>query len=658
MVACKLEAAVGLRAVTNAAISHGWARGTRLAVKDAMTGFARPAGIALILVAILGSGRHASAGVTERARYEAVLEAGGDWLMAATNDEGLLAWGESYVMMSLVAMYRATGEVTYLDELCRHADRVLASTDQARGVTDYRGESLTCWQATRADYTAEPYCFAVHTGMIASPMVDAAALIIASPDLAAHVTYDRTTLGAKADAYVAAGRAAAAVHADEWRESGADQGYYIFRPDMDFYPQAGQVVPLNMMNAMGLLHIALYQATGDPADLDHARRLANYFAAQLTVATDGGYAWNYRPGSYVAPGEDVSHAALNVDFAVRAATAGIVFDKSDLARMATTFWRVWIDNAHSYDRVGGSGSQNGGRYRMQLGRWAVLAGSDPSIHAAVRDLYATLDTTSSGSLLLAMALLAATDLPVRSFDFYVTDWRDDGDERTTTAANANVTVLPDDVTAPQMFRLRYRSAVPFDVEQYDGDKYHVVAELAATGDAMAVAHIAYRPEFYADYNGRGALFQLSTGAGLVVAEPLPAEPPVFASTPAATVTIGQRYDYAPVIDGPGLLRFSLERPPQLDATFDSSTGEVSFTAPTEGAYQLALEVESDHGSDRQVWTVEITAADDDTGDTDQPPAETTMGGCSSGGAAGGGPPALVLLLLLSVAGRLLSRAKG
>lgn len=586
------------------------------------------AGLALVMV--LGSAP-TEAGVTQRARYDAVLAAGGDWLMADTNDTGLLAWGESYVMMSLVAAFRATGEVAYLDELARHADRVLESTDAARGAVDYRGEALTCWQATDPRYTAEPYCFAVHTGMIASPMVEAAALILADPELAAHPSYDGATLGDKAGRYVDAGRAAVAVHADEWRQSGDDLGYYVFRPDMDFYPGAGQVVPLNMMNAMGLLHIALYEATGDAAAKEHARRLANHLRASLSLAGDGGYRWNYRAGPYTAPGEDVSHAALNVAFAARAAAAGIVFGDEDLARLAQTFRRVWIDQTRSYDHVGGTGSQNGGPYRLQLGRWAVLAPVDPSIHAAIRDLYARLDDTSSGSLLLAMALLAATDLPVRGFDFYVADWADAGDERETTAANANLVVAPDDPARPQLFRLRYRSAVPLVIEQYDGEQYHPVAELAATGGELATAHVAYHPELYSDYGGRGALFQITGPAGVVVAEPEPAEPPVFSSTPPATGAAGEIYEYRPVVDGPGPLRFALEAPPELAVDFDASTGAVSFAADA-GTYELSLAVESDHGVARQSWAVEVGGKEDDGGDA-MADADGSAGCHAAGGAA-------------------------
>jgi hypothetical protein len=56
-----------------------------------------------------------------------------------------LAWGESYIMMSYVEMYRATKDTHYLDKLADHADCVLASRDDSRGFRDYSGRSRAAW---------------------------------------------------------------------------------------------------------------------------------------------------------------------------------------------------------------------------------------------------------------------------------------------------------------------------------------------------------------------------------------------------------------------------------------------------------------------------------------------------------------------------------
>src|SRR5678816_1893848 len=120
---------------------------------------------------------------------------------------------------------------------------------------------------------------------------------------------------------------------------------------------------------------------------DRATALATRFRAQITSGGDGALLWNYGAGAYNSPGEDISHAAINVDFAVLAAQHGIVFDENDLAAFATTFReRVYVDDATFADHVGG-GSTNDDSYRAQIGRWLVLAPWSATTYAAVRDAY-------------------------------------------------------------------------------------------------------------------------------------------------------------------------------------------------------------------------------------------------------------------------------
>jgi hypothetical protein len=69
----------------------------------------------------------------------------------ANNDQGALAWGESYVLQAYLLMYQATHRRRYLDKFVAQADRVLAQRDSVRGVTDYLGRSLPAWR------TANPY---------------------------------------------------------------------------------------------------------------------------------------------------------------------------------------------------------------------------------------------------------------------------------------------------------------------------------------------------------------------------------------------------------------------------------------------------------------------------------------------------------------------
>lgn len=86
------------------------------------------------------------------ATFDALDAAGGDWAMYATNETGAYAWQEAYVLRAYLAMYRATGDTRYLDKFVLHANAVVARTDKARGVPDYRGRSLPAWR-TGGSYT-------------------------------------------------------------------------------------------------------------------------------------------------------------------------------------------------------------------------------------------------------------------------------------------------------------------------------------------------------------------------------------------------------------------------------------------------------------------------------------------------------------------------
>ncbi len=63
-----------------------------------------------------------------------------------------IAWGESYITIAYVDMYRVTGDTYYLDKLVNHADHVIAQRDDNRGFKDYSGRSRAAWSVA-GEYT-------------------------------------------------------------------------------------------------------------------------------------------------------------------------------------------------------------------------------------------------------------------------------------------------------------------------------------------------------------------------------------------------------------------------------------------------------------------------------------------------------------------------
>src|SRR5579872_2467853 len=229
------------------------------------------------------------------------------------NGSGTLAWSEGLILQSYAEMYRATGDTAYLDRLVAHFDRMLTNRDDARHVNDfYRRTSLAGWGSD--EYSkGRWHVWAVHTGMICLGPIDFVALVKAEGRL--HKRY-----AAKADEYLARIEQSVAAHDPDWRDGpGAEEGYY--------HDPAIGPLPLNQQNALGLVQLGLYLVTRDHVYKDRVTRLANYFRNRLRRQPDGAYDWAYAPPlrTHGQGSEDISHAAINIEFAFRCRFAHIVF---------------------------------------------------------------------------------------------------------------------------------------------------------------------------------------------------------------------------------------------------------------------------------------------------------------------------------------------
>jgi MYXO-CTERM domain-containing protein len=622
-------------------------------------------------------------GVSARWAYEDAYDNvnGGDWYRDSDNETATLAWGESYVMMSIAALYRATGDPVYLDRLAWHVDGVLANRDDARGVTDYRGVSGACWQNQHYQPANEPYCYVVHTGMLTWPMVEYARLVYAQ-GLESEVAPDGETYGAKAGRYVVAAEQSVAYHDDQWSAS----GYYFFRSDAAFLSFPGTDLPLNQSNALGRTLLALYELTSTPAYLDKATALAIRFRNQCTTAADGALLWNYWGGTYSGDGEDISHAALNVGFAVMAQQHGVGFSSADVDAMAATFTeRIYVDDATFSDHVGG-GAVNGSSYRPQVGRWVVLTPRRSTVYTAVRDLYErdyAASGVGSGSLLYGWALLAEFELPLCVHFFYSVDWDDQGPHREATAYGANLLTEPPALTSGCMIPLQVDVPRQTVTAQWDGSSYHRVAEWQPTS-GFVLRRFGYETAWPFVYSQNGVLFQFEdtfvAGDGILVMEPGPFVTPTIDSNPPTTLEVGQTLAYAATGSGDAPLWWSLDVFPP-GARVDAATGAVTWTTVEPGAVNFVLRLENDWGTDEPRFWVNVTdppgpdAGPDDGGSPDSavvgdadapgddaaseldatPDADTSEpdaagGGCNcqSGGGRSNGPtpPWAILPLLL------------
>jgi hypothetical protein len=563
---------------------------------------------------------------------------GGDWYIGHDNTTATLAWGESYVMSALAAMFRTTGHPMYLERLAEHVDALLLQRDDALGVADYRGVSGACWRNTSYQAGDEPYCYAVHTGMLVYPMLEYVAALRSAPHHEARLAADGETLGEKAERYLAAAQESVAFHEFEWN----DAGYYVFAPDATFLDFAGQDQPLNQSNAMGRVHVLLAELAPGGDDLAKATALASRMQAMISVGGDGAYLWNYWGGAFAGDGEDVSHAAINVDFGALCAAHGIVFDEDDVAGFATTFMeRVYVDDATIADRVGG-GSTNDPGYRPQIGRWLAITRARAGVYTAVRDVYDAdypAGGVGSGSVLLGWALLAEHEPKLCAPYFYVVDWNDLGDVQQATAYGANVLTVPPALAQPCAVEVTFDAERSTDVEQWDGAVYHRGATWRASA-GLVTRHIPYDPSWPLVYDGQGVLFQFDdafvAGEGIRVAEPRVLVPPSIASEPDLDAEVGVPWAYAPQGTGDAPHWWSLIESPD-DADIDPATGAIDWTPPSTGRYAFTLGLDNDVGHVEQSFTLELVEEGLDDSGTSADTGTTTATGPNTSDATGDGP---------------------
>ena len=315
---------------------------------------------------------------------------GKDWIVKQ-NAVGL-AWNESYRLMAFVAMFEGTGNTNYLLSALNRIDEVLKIRDDRRKIKDeIRGRILPAWSSTK--YTkGKPYVWIVHAGMITYPIARCAYLIRCDPVL-------QKQYGAKADRYVLSLKETIQAFDYAWREDlhkqeGWYHGDYLNRD-----------IPLNQQNALARTLVTLWLATGEEEYKSKAVKLGNYFKNRLRKEEDR-YVWSY--WSKGGAGEDISHAAINVDFAFTCFRAGIVFTRDDMFRFAKTL-KVCHKNDRGFSRnVDGSGSLE---LSFQMGRWGHLGAIDPEIRRLLYRYFREHWTTNYTGGAIAAAYLVETSKP-------------------------------------------------------------------------------------------------------------------------------------------------------------------------------------------------------------------------------------------------------
>jgi len=310
---------------------------------------------------------------------------------ATLGDASGLAWGESYVLKSYVAMYEGTGKTSYLEELVRRGDRVLAFRDDRRKVQDVVRERVMPSWSTGKYSDGKRYAWIVHAGMITYPLARFAWLVKSRPELG-------KAFGAKAAAYEKDVIETVKAFDKYWKEGpGKGEGFY-------WGLVLGKALPLNQQNALGRTQVMLWLTTGQAVYKERAEKLARYFKNRMKLTEDR-YTWAYWDQGGA---EDISHAAINVDFAYLCYRGRLVFEKEDMARLARTLQHCGRGKEGFALTVDGQGETN---YSMQAGRWGHLGFVSPEVRVLLFEYFKENWEKNTVGGMVAAAYLVETSRP-------------------------------------------------------------------------------------------------------------------------------------------------------------------------------------------------------------------------------------------------------
>ena len=303
------------------------------------------------------------------------------------NQGGAMAWGLSYRMVSLNEMARATGDAKYLAANLRCIKAALAARDDKTGRKVYDGRVLPAWSSD-GYRKGEQAVFAVHTGMIAYPMLEAV-----------HVA--RTLKGVppellrELEQTVPAVLGSLPVHDDAYRDGpGEGEAHYVMLGEET--GSEGKPQPGNRIAAMGRAMYAAYRVTREPKYLERSKALGTYIKRRIPLAENGAYVWGYwLPLGPVATtqfstgtSEDTSHGSLTMSFPAMLAEDGVVFTPEDMRRFGKTVVAGLgrLDNGVLFGDVAGAATSS----EKRLGHpanWLQLAPYAPEVRGRIAAFY-------------------------------------------------------------------------------------------------------------------------------------------------------------------------------------------------------------------------------------------------------------------------------
>ena len=278
----------------------------------------------------------------------------------------LLAWSESYLMQSYAEMYRATGEIRYVQSLRDHILAILDNRDDKRGIDDYRGRVVPAWGTDRFTRAGDWKHFSSHTGMITYPMLEFVKRVR---------DYQITDMLGAAEVVLVDVEESVAYHDAEWVIQESGLGLYTFSEE--YYGIENYICPLSQQACIGRSLLLLWNLTREESYYAKVSAIAEAIRSSFCEGPYGEPICGVFPGGIGDgnPVADISHCTMTIHFMELCVQEGIVFSEADLEAMAQTILRL-LQQEPVPSRLDGSGD---GSLEIAAAQYSFLARYSPEI---------------------------------------------------------------------------------------------------------------------------------------------------------------------------------------------------------------------------------------------------------------------------------------
>ncbi|MDP6125089.1 MAG: hypothetical protein QGH20_04970, partial [Candidatus Latescibacteria bacterium] len=321
-----------------------------------------------------------------------------------------LAWGEAYVLRVFVEGYLITGDSYWLGRITEHVDVILGNMKDVPDTGAYHptyADGFLGWGTPGGTYTPQWDEFIVHDGHVGAPLSQFVAMVYQDSEL-------WTEFGGKAQAYLDTLRRHVAGKWLSYWEGHPDSAGITWRQWGGF-----RSTPHNQYSAFGSMLLFLDDAVSSgryraqhpdepqPNYRDLAIKMGGNLKGGLTLLANGGYRWPYST-NLSESFEDISHANLELEFAMYLHERGLVFDTIDVARFAKTFtelvWNRDLITPLFYHTVGGTG-EPATLGKAPIWGWVLYSRGDPLVWLLANRHFQTSSGAVSPHFMVAMSRL-------------------------------------------------------------------------------------------------------------------------------------------------------------------------------------------------------------------------------------------------------------